>query len=220
MSTTSYHLLTRIITTVPAVTPATLPSVWNEFGSLSVERPKGDTTWSHWPSVNNETERFVTIGRRKYRCVSFNKRRLSETRGILFESSWSEFVWDRNDGALERLTTDSEFFSSNKGGGRRPKCCATTMSMTATCPAQTVNGTRWDPSVARSDDWPADKYSVSEDAESTTIIVRYKPWPYERFKVGVSSGPTCRRRPLKNASNALKVQCRAVLFPTLLYREF
>lgn len=48
---------------------------------------------------------------------------------------------------------------------------------------QSMNGTRWDPSIVRAYEWPTDKYSVSEDSESVTVIIRYKPWPYEWFKV-------------------------------------
>lgn len=66
--------------------------------------------------------------------------------------------------------------------------CPTSMSVLTTCPSDpytslwALNGTQWNPSDT-SYDWQTDKYSVSEDSESVTVIVRYKPWSYERLKV-------------------------------------
>jgi len=63
----------------------------------------------------------------------------------------------------------------------------TSMSVSMTCPSDpntslwTANGTRWNPSDTPYE-WQTDKYSVSEDSESVTVVVRYKPWPYERLK--------------------------------------
>ncbi|XP_025191683.1 myelin regulatory factor-like protein isoform X1 [Melanaphis sacchari] len=70
--------------------------------------------------------------------------------------------------------------------------CLTSMSVSTTCPSDpytnlwAANGTRWNSSDT-SYEWQTNKYSVSEDSESIIIIVRYKPWPYERLKASCRS---------------------------------
>lgn len=93
---------------------------------------------------------------------------------LFFEISYSQFVF-------VHLTR----FSISKGSLDE---CATSMSVSTTCPSDphtclwAANGTRWNPSDT-SYEWQNDKYSVSEDSESVTVIFRYKPWSYERLKV-------------------------------------
>jgi len=76
-------------------------------------------------------------------------------------------------------------FSISKGS---LNSCPTSMSVSTTCPSDpytslwALNGTRRNPSET-SYDWQTDKYSVSEDSESVTVIVRYQPWSYEKLKV-------------------------------------
>lgn len=83
------------------------------------------------------------------------------------------------------------FFSISKGG-QRLNGCSTSMSVSAACPSDphtglwTVNGTRWDLSDAPVE-WPTEKYSVVEDSESVTAVVRLKSWPHERLKVRETS---------------------------------
>lgn len=61
--------------------------------------------------------------------------------------------------------------------------------MSMTCPTNpytglwAANGTRWDQLSDEYYEWPTDKYSVTEDSESVTVIIRHKPWPYKRLKV-------------------------------------
>lgn len=69
------------------------------------------------------------------------------------------------------------------------------MSVTTTCPSSpyaglwTANGTRRDVSglpnepMKPNELWTADKYAVTEDSETIAVVVRYKPWPYERMQV-------------------------------------
>lgn len=81
------------------------------------------------------------------------------------------------------------FSMSSRTSLKKRRGCPTGVSMSMTCPTNpytglwAANGTRWDQLSEKYYEWPTDKYSVTEDSESVTVIIRHKPWPYKRLKV-------------------------------------
>ncbi|XP_025412557.1 myelin regulatory factor-like protein isoform X2 [Sipha flava] len=128
----------------------------------------------------------------------------------------STFVYGFQLPVVKHLT-DYFIIVSYRTSKNNAKDCQTGMFMSMTCPSNTslwaLNGTRWD-SLDRTyhAEWLDDKtYSVSEDSESTTIVVRYKPWSYERLKESCGPADDKRTMAVVEYNVSLRLDCGAVV---------
>ncbi|VVC26071.1 Hypothetical protein CINCED_3A003426 [Cinara cedri] len=122
-------------------------------------------------------------------------------RSELFQqcSDKSMFVYGFQVPVAENLTdyTINVTYRKNKGN---LDGCSTGMSVTTTCPSSpsvglwAANGTLRHASGPPYESWTADEYVVSEDTETVSVIVRYKPWPYERIKAACVNGSSDDKR--------------------------
>ncbi|KAL4127446.1 hypothetical protein QTP88_011617 [Uroleucon formosanum] len=151
------------------------------------------------PVTKQLTDYFISVSYRQHPVFLFRSMRKQKYHiGLLIDFVvyvvGSLFICKLNvskflSGAKSAVTVCTDAFSISKGS---LNSCPTSMSVSTTCPSDpytslwALNGTRWNPSET-SYDWQNDKYSVSEDSESVTVIVRYKPWSYERLKASCRS---------------------------------